>query len=396
MKKILSAALCAALLLAALPALGPPAGMITDFYVTSTPLAVLVGDKILFAASGFVGMGPYEFKYDIYKDGISYAASNDWEGNNYIRFTAPEPADYRAKITVKDNGTDNEMDRWSPVTAVSFRPAPSNLSVTSLNWESLRISWNAVAGASGYEVWRSMSESGTYEIIRMLTGTSCTNSSLSRGTRYYYKVRSYNNTPYGSFPSSPFSAKRAGVPLLWPYISAVTAVSGTSLRITWRTVSGASGYELWRSRSSSGTYRRVYAGSGTSFTNTGLTAGTPYYYKARIVKAVGLSVYAGPWSGINAAVPLAKPVIASAEGTGRDRVLLTWGAVAGATGYKVIKSSSPSGPYAAVRSVNAASLTVTGLSAGTTYYFKVQAYKRICTTNHYGPLSGYRFGRTLR
>ncbi len=66
-----------------------------------------------------------------------------------------------------------------------------------------------------------------------------------------------------------------------PYPTGLTVglPSGTTLPITWNSVSGATGYRLYRSllpQNSGGT--PIYAGTGTSFSDSGLSYSTTYYY----------------------------------------------------------------------------------------------------------------------
>ncbi|MDR3645309.1 MAG: fibronectin type III domain-containing protein, partial [Clostridia bacterium] len=70
--------------------------------------------------------------------------------------------------------------------------------------------WGAIGGASGYEVYRSTSASGTYSLIKTTTSTSLVNTGLTKGKTYYYKVRAYrmvgSTKVYGAF-SAVKSAK---------------------------------------------------------------------------------------------------------------------------------------------------------------------------------------------
>lgn len=59
------------------------------------------------------------------------------------------------------------------------------------------------------------------------------------------------------------------------------AVSANSARITWSAADSAQGYELYRSDSKNGTYRKIAAVKGKSYKNTGLKKGKTYYYKVR-------------------------------------------------------------------------------------------------------------------
>ncbi|PZR27823.1 MAG: hypothetical protein DI535_08730 [Citrobacter freundii] len=69
-----------------------------------------------------------------------------------------------------------------------------------------------------------------------------------------------------------------------------TGVSVDKIRIDWANAGSAgTGYELWRSTSANGTYEKIadLALSATTYTNTGLTGGSVYYYKIRTAKGGG-------------------------------------------------------------------------------------------------------------
>ncbi len=84
------------------------------------------------------------------------------------------------------------------------------------------------------------------------------------------------------------------------------ATSYTSVKLSWPSVSGATGYEIWRATSSSGTYTKISttAGTSTSYSNTSLTAGVTYYYTVRALKTAGGATTNGPCSDVQHAVPL--------------------------------------------------------------------------------------------
>jgi len=82
-------------------------------------------------------------------------------------------------------------------------------------------------------------------------------------------------------------------------LKAVKATT-TSIKLTWTAVSGATGYYIYRSNSSSGPYTKIKALTGSNtFTNTGLiTKGMTYYYKVQAYKTVGANLYAGGLSSM--------------------------------------------------------------------------------------------------
>jgi cellulose 1,4-beta-cellobiosidase len=112
----------------------------------------------------------------------------------------------------------------------------------------------------------------------------------------------------------------------------------------------------------------------TSFTDTGLTNGLTYYYKVSAVNAGGQSAASSEVSATPQVAPPAAPTNVMATASS-GQVALNWSASPGATSYNIYRSTTPgaegSTPYRT--GITATSFTDTGLSNGTTYYYKVSA-----------------------
>jgi fibronectin type 3 domain-containing protein len=81
----------------------------------------------------------------------------------------------------------------------------------------------------------------------------------------------------------------------------VTAASASSIKVSWKKISGASGYKVYRATSSGGTYTKVCTAksAGTvSYTDTGLTSGKKYYYKVRAYRTVSETKVYGEFSSV--------------------------------------------------------------------------------------------------
>ena len=65
------------------------------------------------------------------------------------------------------------------------------------------------------------------------------------------------------------------------------STSKSAIRVEWLNIPTASSYELYRSTTANGSYSKVYQGSATSYTNTGLQTATTYYYKVNTLYATG-------------------------------------------------------------------------------------------------------------
>ena len=151
-----------------------------------------------------------------------------------------------------------------------------------------------------------------------------------------------------------------------------------TVRLSWTGSAGATSYNIYRGPVSDGEAIAAVAstnGSTTTFTDSGLTNGTTYFYNVAAVNGVGTSPDSNEVSVIPVNnTPPSTPGGVSAR-AGNAQVSLSWNAGAGATSYNVFRSTSTGGesttPVAS--GIAATSFTDTGLANGTTYFYKVAA-----------------------
>jgi len=361
---------------------------VSDLYIQNHALnrtAANPGDTVTATTETGGGSGSIYFNHAIYLDG-NYLSSEFSESGTFS-FVVTQPGTYAVVTDVYDeyvwlsSSTDG-------LVAVD-RPAPAFKAVSASSATAIKASWNAVSGATGYELWRSTSATSSYARIYAGAALSFNDTGRTTNIQYYYKVRAYKVsggvTYYGLF-----SAPSRGIALTIPSITAITAVSGTSLKVTWGAVSGVTGYELWRSTSKTGAYTRVYAGTSRVFTNSGLKSGTVYYFKVRAYKTVNVTKHFSVSGAVKFGVPLAAVGVPTAVVTGKTSVKVSWTAITGASGYEVYRSTSATGTYTRVYRGTSLAFTNYSLVTGATYYYKVKAYKLVGTVSCYGPLSAYR------
>ncbi|HEY2083369.1 MAG TPA: kelch repeat-containing protein, partial [Verrucomicrobiae bacterium] len=105
----------------------------------------------------------------------------------------------------------------NPSVATNFTysppPVPTGLTAVSGSNSFARMSWNASSGATAYNVKRSATSTGYFTTIATITGLTYTNTSLTNGITYFYKVAAVGpNGP--SSDSAAVSATPAGPPLI--------------------------------------------------------------------------------------------------------------------------------------------------------------------------------------
>ncbi len=157
---------------------------------------------------------------------------------------------------------------------------------------------------------------------------------------------------------------------------------------------GETGYALYRATSSGGTYTKIKALTGTSYTNTGLKTGKTYYFKVRAYRKAGSATAYGSYSSVKYAKPVpSKPASVKAARASLSSIKLTWGAVSGATRYQVYRATSKTGKYSLVATTSNRSYTNKGLKTGKYYYYKVRAYRSVGSAKVYGGFSSVVYAK---
>ncbi|MBU3111037.1 InlB B-repeat-containing protein [Clostridium lacusfryxellense] len=177
---------------------------------------------------------------------------------------------------------------------VTAPAVPTGITAKTNGFNSIKVSFKGVNGASGYEIYSAALSKGTYTLLTRGTATSYNNNGLTTSKAYYYKVRAYRVVGsvkvYGGYSNTVSSR-----PLLVAPLNVMASrINTKSIKVTWGTSPGANGYEVYRATSSSGTYSLVSKTTSSYFVNSGLITGKAYYYKVRSYRTVGkIRAYSG-------------------------------------------------------------------------------------------------------
>ena len=250
-----------------------------------------------------------------------------------------------------------------PEVGVMYLAAPSGLSVSN-TIASLTLKWNAVKGATGYEIYRAGTD-GKYSKITTVTSTSYVDTSVKNNTQYSYKIKAYNTACASAF-STAASLKKTQIS-----VSNLKAdATGSKVQLSWTGgVTGAEGYVIYR-RTEGGSYTEIGRTAGNTYSDT-ISAGIKYYY--------AVAVYSGsrtedkcPEVG---AMYLAEPAVTGASNI-TSGVQVKWSQVTGATGYIVYRKGAGKGwaRIADIKDGSTVNYTDTTAASGTTYTYTVRAY----------------------
>jgi glycosidase len=113
-------------------------------------------------------------------------------------------------------------------TSVTPPAAPTNLIAVAGSGQ-VSLSWNASSAAASYNVYRGTAagaENGT-AVATGITSTSYTDTGLSNGTTYYYKVAAVNGAGTSSLSGESFATPSAAMYTGLPYLGTPAAIPGT-------------------------------------------------------------------------------------------------------------------------------------------------------------------------
>ncbi|MBQ1386063.1 MAG: hypothetical protein IIY75_04650, partial [Erysipelotrichales bacterium] len=161
--------------------------------------------------------------------------------------------------------------------------------------------------------------------------------------------------------------------------------------LSWEAVNGAATYQIYRSASKNGTYKRVASVTGLSKTDSSAAVDKTYWYKVRAVDAYG---YTGPFSSkLSITVLPATPEITVTIVSSSGKPKISWKACEGAASYQIYYSSSKDGTYKRLTETKNTYYTWKNAPKGKTYYYKVRA---VSANGAYSRFSGKRPGKATK
>ncbi|MDO4648610.1 MAG: hypothetical protein Q4B26_08155, partial [Eubacteriales bacterium] len=231
--------------------------------------------------------------------------------------------------------------------------------------DGIKLTWNEVAGANGYNIYRVNSDDSLTRIGSVSEETFFVDTNVVSGTSYTYAVKAYK----GKSSSEYNTISKC-------FLTGVTAKAfnnKTGMSVTWNKVPGVTGYYIYRKPQSGGySLEKIAtaAASATSYLDTEpLVGGRAYTYVVRAYRGNVLSGYQP--SSMRA---LGVPTLTLSSSSGK--VQLKWTKVSGAKGYYIYRKTG-NGSFEKIGSVTGVGTlryTDTTAAKKKTYSYAVRAY----------------------
>ncbi|MDE8732875.1 family 10 glycosylhydrolase [Eubacteriales bacterium DFI.9.88] len=174
----------------------------------------------------------------------------------------------------------------------------------------------------------------------------------------------------------------------------VSASSYNSLKLSWKTLPGVSGYQIYRAASKGGTYKKIKTidkAQTSTYKDSSLVSGKSYYYKIRGYKG---SQY-GAFSTVKSGTPKPSAPKISVK-AGKRSAAIKWKKISGANGYVLYRAAGTKGKFKTIRTIKSGSTikyTNKKLAKKKKYTFRMRAYRLVKGKRVY---SGYSSKVTVR
>jgi hypothetical protein len=264
---------------------------------------------------------------------------------------------------------------------------PSSLTGTAISSSQVNLRWtDNSSNETGFKVERATSSAGPWTQIGT-TGANVTtyaSAGLSASTTYYYRVLAYRHkfdSAYSNTAGATTLSATSTIPNA-PSSLLASPASSSQINLSWVDNStNETGFKVERATSSAGPWAQIGT-TGTNVTtdaSTGLSASTAYYYRVRATNTAGDSAYSNTAGALTLSATSTIPNAPSsllASPASSSQINLSWvDNSTNETGFKVERATSSAGPWTQIGTTgtNVTSYASTGLSASTTYYYRVRA-----------------------
>ncbi len=265
----------------------------------------------------------YGYADDRYVLYMEYADNGELPGKVEMRvnydylFAKYQTGNQRLILTYYDHGTANVLNENVQVAKDEYAEykithnstyllseknprllAPTGIKAVSYRDKQIKLTWSRVAGACGYDVYRSSSSKGTSKKIAAIKGNakvSYIDKKTKIGKKYYYRVKARGTK---AKMKAAYSAKVSckAVPQQVKKVDAMKR--GKRFRISWASVHGCSGYEVFMSTKKNRGYKKKAVTRDVAYMTGRLKKGKIYYFKVRSYKKVKGRKYYGSYSQV--------------------------------------------------------------------------------------------------
>ena len=304
---------------------------------------------------------------------------------------------FRAVAYTTVNGSNIYGSYTASTPAITLPASITGFAITGRDSSSLTLSWAKNTSADGYVIQQQVN--GAWSNIAVLKSNATVTykvTELDPNAFYRFRMvafKSHDGTKLYSKYTGAMSAYTA--PAMVSGLKVVTD-SETQLTVSWSKVDSANGYVLDIYKDGKWTEVARYKSNATlKYVATGLTAGTQYKFRIKSFAVNNsLTIYSTYSSPVIAVTKPAQVTGFKITANGSNSVSLSWNKM-NASGYVIqCLKNNEWVTVGNIKDGTVTSYTVTGLTANSSYKFRMVAYATVNNTSVYGKYTAALAGRT--
>ncbi len=305
--------------------------------------------------------------YTVYvKSGDEWKKVGTTTSTSLVHKTAKAGKTYT--YTVKCTSKDGKLARSyydKNGTSISYLATPT-LSKVENTKEGVKVTFKGVSGAENYRLYVKGGKYKSFTKVGDTTSTSIVDKNAQSGVKYTYTVACVNAD--GTQRTSAYNSTGKSITYIAAPVITKLGNAKDGVKITWDKVPGAAQYKVFVKSGSK--WKSLGNTKSNEFVHKAAKSGETYTYTVRCVSSTGKS-YTSAYDTVGKSIQfIATPKLSKVANT-TDGVKVTWGAVEGASGYRVYVKGGEFKKWTTVGDTTETTLTHYSPKSGVKYTYTV-------------------------
>ena len=256
----------------------------------------------------------------------------------------------------------------------------------------VKLGWSKNDKATGYVIEQYKGGKWTaLATTKNNTTLTFTVKGLASATVYSFRIKSFRKAG-GKIEYSEYASLKAATSFGGVNNLTVKSYTGSAITLAWNKNAGATGYALEQYKGGKWVQiAKTSSNAVVSYTVSGLAADTTYTFRVRAYKTAGASNVYSDYVRIAGKTRIPNVAKFTGSAVSASAVKLDWSENDKATGYVIEQYKGGKWTVLATTKNNTTlTFTVKGLAKGTTYSFRIKAFRKTGSTTEFSEYSGLK------
>ena len=252
--------------------------------------------------------------------------------------------------------------------AVELPAAPSNLNSGAFSKGNISVTWDAVDGAAGYDVYLKSGDEWVFQ--SSVIKTKCTLKNALYNSKYVMGIKTYITVDGEKYESAEISEYTILTGTEIPTTKFTVSASGDTVTLKWDAIKGVSGYRVYIKKD--GKWVKLTSTSDNTYTYKKALPGKTYKFAIKPYAKGNQGTEFGKLQTGKVTIENYSKTTVKASDKTASTITLKWTKVKNASGYRVYIHKN--GKWVYYKGITKNTYTIKGLKDATNYKIKVKPY----------------------